>query len=421
MPGDFEKWWEQLQILLDAEGCELDLKSPEDLARLIIMKPVEFEKGSFDTQVTFAMDRNQVPLNLKQEDDEYEYDGRVFINAQGNGEPSSKDLKRIYEAAKQGHLFVAPLATADTPRFYRSLAVGESDSPVLHEDFEHLEPEDKIDFDALSVPDKPVKPGGPGLGTRILALFGNAAAKERLTAYHTSRQEYSRDLSEYNTARENAARVAEEKPWLLEYYNAINGSVRNAENRVGLMKYQAKLNELHRDSLLKDYHIKERPLYADKLDKEERLKNIGRQLGEVRGGTLAAGLPLGMTEKKLLAEALINCNEIHRVNRLIENKTFSGFRAKTPVEIAQEMERVCNDPNFGIMLRDIDGTMLFPMADKQIGSLDAYEAICEIGKKCRENFKVQKAKIAGTGQKVMLERDPEAVKQKTAAETMLSI
>ena len=141
-------WWDNLQKTLDDAGCEIDLTQPEDTVRLNIIEYVKFGKDNYEFNNTYALDPEERKIDIITIKDEEALKRQETKNV-------SDDVKlRMYNAAKEGHLFVSYHMDSKIQFKQRQILIDENGLPKVGNDIDHISDREA---DAIKLLDKPTK------------------------------------------------------------------------------------------------------------------------------------------------------------------------------------------------------------------------------------------------------------------------
>lgn len=359
---DKEKWLSQLQIILDSNGIALDLSKKEDLARLVIINSFEIEDG-YDVNMTFAMDAQQKKIDLKQDDEEFEYDDDMFYKGQGSGNiADDENLNRLFDAAKTGKLYIAPIPTDPHKRNFVQLGVDEYSTPTIGTDYEKLKGKEKEDFEELSDErTAPVFPKDPGFLTKLKSFFGNKKARSEVDEFNTKKAEYYEEKKSYENHLKKVEKIKEKNPKLVEYSKAIRGIAHNMDNRLGATLLQRKLTTLHDYSQVKGNSKEEKDIRVDQKRKIDELGEMGRLLSEIKGVTLKSGEKLDNTTKQTVAKALINLDLINKSKQNLAKENYD--KSEIVSDTSERSKQLYESPLFQKAIDNMTGSDLMQFAD----------------------------------------------------------
>lgn len=215
-------WWNSVQKALNDAKADIDLSRKEDLMRFRIV-----DITRTDTSKKIVMDMESVASShLAFVDDknfDYAHASQADILSAINGKITREKIEELYNAAKEARLFVNSLTEREQGQ--RQLVVNENGEAEVNSDSMHPA---KEFLTAVANRTAPIKPSKPlALWTRILALFGNENAKEKLANID---KDYKRDMQEYEAfSRDWAATEKMDKDFVRQSRN-MNIAVSNHFN-----------------------------------------------------------------------------------------------------------------------------------------------------------------------------------------------
>ena len=91
-------WWNGLQQALDDGMCDIDLHTPEDTARLVVVDCELQSEDECDTTARYALDPERRPVDVKNITEE------EIVERQQTENVSLETVRYLYEKAKAGRL-----------------------------------------------------------------------------------------------------------------------------------------------------------------------------------------------------------------------------------------------------------------------------------------------------------------------------
>ena len=178
--GDIGRWFAGLQKTLSDAGWDVDLSSPSDLTRLLIVDTQKKDDDAFDITTKYAFDTQQRefdPKSISGEGWESSFDPV----------PSPKILHQLYTAAQNGTLILMDHAR-HVPYNHPVQIRANGPEVSLSDPIDQLSEQEA---DATAILKKPVEPSKPSLFDRFLALFGNKKAKAAVEKYGRAYARYT--------------------------------------------------------------------------------------------------------------------------------------------------------------------------------------------------------------------------------------
>ncbi len=213
-----DQWWNGLQRTLDEAGADIDLNNPGDLIRFNVIDITNKNPKGLDADVHEYFPFADKNLSMDKATD------AELVSAQKTGKPDPEKLTELYNAAKEGRLFVYSLLERGASA--RQVVVNKSGDSEVLPDYAHPTADMICAQKTYSMPEKPKKKS-IGIGTRIAALFGNKKAKREIdyvknhkakidTEYAKKMDEYEKKMKEF----ERGKQLLKENPdFVLQVHN----------------------------------------------------------------------------------------------------------------------------------------------------------------------------------------------------------
>lgn len=233
-------WWSKLQKALDDAGCEINMKCPEDLCRIIICEITKFGKSDYEIIPHYATDASRRPIDLNSISDE------EIIERQNTGSLDYLCMKHIYRASQEGRLFVRDHPRTKGHMAPRQILISNHNEPYVGNDIFHMTDEEKLIGSLL---DEPAAMERPGIGTKFKAIFGDDKASKEIRKFNSPEDDFAELLENWNRIKEIEAgdpafvKTARNNMIVSLYYFG------NPEIGASQKKYVMNLYELHKKTL----------------------------------------------------------------------------------------------------------------------------------------------------------------------------
>ena len=219
--GEAGKWWRNVQEELNKAGFDLDLRSPEDLGRLVIVDTTIPDGITVEAKARLALDPEKRPFDPNTTNRE------EFLSRTGNAIPSRETIEDIYEAAKHGKLFVTSRINQPAQCKQCQIYVNGTNKAEIGTDIDHYT---QLEVDATKLFVKPEKPVKPGFLNSFLAFFGNKNAKNNIAKYNTALEKYNTDVKLWDKQE----KIAKNMP---EFYEKMQNKVQAYQSYFMSMDY----------------------------------------------------------------------------------------------------------------------------------------------------------------------------------------
>ena len=343
-----QKWWNGLQKTLDDAGYELDLNTPEDLARLKIFDVEHPGRGVFSAVPHYAADPEYRAVDVGTISE------REILARQKPGVPDDQTFFRMQQAAREGRLFVQGHENAKKPVEPCPVLLDKDGGPVVKDNGGRLSEEEAPIAELF---EEPVRPEAPGLWTKFLALFRNRNALNTIA-------EYERKLQIYNTNREKWDAIQQKDPALVKrVQNSLlieETFFQSIDTGVQRTLYSERLTKLHEKAEAGKLPDEKRTVRQDVLRHREEIMQIidTTFTREQKAGVIRADEPLSEQNAFLLARILVARSEIIRGNDALLTGKESGYRPKTEAELEQAQEELFGSDPFKRLCTNLKGAAL---------------------------------------------------------------
>ena len=345
-----ERWWDGLQETLDKAGCDLDLSLPEDLCRLEIMDIERITARDYNIRAHYATDPQRRPI------DPADRLSESIVSRQRVGMPDRSTLEHIYTAAQEGRLFVRSLREYNS----RQITADAQGKSGVGNDIDKMTP----DEDACGgIWEEPKKPKKPGFFTRVKAFFGNKSAKMAITSYGIKVKSYQKNMQAWNRAKELEAtnpQMVENSRKLVICNQFYYGNIDSGED---LVEYGKKVQDMHREGVIKRLPEEKRDAARDLDDLQDRMNEYVNQLRSHRDNVVNAQKeaakkdkkasewnfeeqPLDEETKEALAGLLFCRAQQKRATCVLDGDNDKRYMRFTGDELREAVKRYQNSPEF---------------------------------------------------------------------------
>lgn len=361
-------WWDNLQTTLDDAGCEIDLTQPEDTARLNIIEYYKYGPDQYEFTNTYALDPEERKIDIITIKDEEVLKRQETKNV-------SDDVKlRMYNAAKEGHLFVSYHMASKIQFKQRQILIDENGLPKVGNDIDHI---NDREADAIRLLDKPTKekPQKPSDNIYKKAEKGDKNARNTIRSYERTLGIYNENMEIWNRAQE----IKESDP---DFYNKIYSLAVTAQQYFGAywiegfgeayIAYQKRVTEMHKNSVLNKMpeDLRNAHIYLEEVTK--KLRSKGTALRESMGGKSKGSI--NFSSAKILSEFFIYRAEMIRVKNLIDTGDVKNLQKMSDEEFEQKLSALRESEQYKVGFltlnaEELDG-MLMSEEEKFYSKLD---------------------------------------------------
>ena len=361
-------WWDNLQKTLDDAGCEIDLTQPEDTVRLNIIEYVKFGEDNYEFNNTYALDPEERKIDLITIQDEEALKRQETKNV-------SDDVKlRMYNAAKEGHLFVSYHMASKIQFKQRQILIDENGLPKVGNDIDHI---NDREADAIRLLDKPTKeePEKPSDNIYKKAEKGDKNARNTIRSYERTLKIYNENMKAWNRVQE----IKESDP---DFYNKTYSLAVTAQQYFGdfwtpkfgeaYIAYQKRVTEMHKNSVLNKMpeDLRNAHIYLEELSK--KLRGNGNALRASMGGKLKGSI--NYASAKILSEFFIYRAEMLRVKNLIDTGDVKNLQKMSDEEFEQKLSALRESEQYkvGFLTLNVEelDSMLMSEEEKFYSKLD---------------------------------------------------
>lgn len=324
---DADMWFDNLQDVLDAGGCRLDLNVPEQSIRLAVFHIEDIGDGEHRITPHYALDPQERPIDLLEITEE------EALSRQSDELPEPA-IQSLFQAAKEGRLFVRSSMGAD----HRQVLVGDNGLPRLGNPFTAPSAEDER---YQVSPQEPQIPKRPGRDVQRQAEAGDRDAQFLIEDYEDAVQQH-REWKESMALRAknpDKARIADAMVHVTsEYYMNMSND--------GITDYSLMVSNIQQRYELSLLSPEERAYRAYAQQTE-------MQVGALRDGIIALkneeklpmDQPLREEAVQLLAERLAFRDEQRRVEAWDVSRD-GAIQPKTEAEMLSAAQAIREAPAF---------------------------------------------------------------------------
>lgn len=362
-------WWDNLQKTLDEAGCEIDLTRPEDTARLNIVEYKKNGPDAYEFTNTYALDPEKRKIDIITiKDDE-------VLRRQQTKDISDDVLVRMYNAAKNGNLFVTSLPSPGKFHKPRQIYVEENGLPKVGQDIDHIS---KEEADAMVFLDKPTskEPEKPSDDIYEKAKKGDEIAQRKIESYDSRLKNYNLDVAAWARIQE----IKENNPDL--YKRSYNMGVIVQQYfqdvwtegfDIASVNYNSRLTKLHEKYMRDKLPEEQRNAYIYLEEVTKKLKANGNALKTSLDGKIKG--ELNFTSRKILSELFIYRDEILRVKNLIDTGDFKNLHKMSDEEFEQKTSALRESEQYkvGFLTLDaeeLDNLLMSETDDKLLSRID---------------------------------------------------